>query len=97
MNLNDLNIHFSHFPFSLGPCVKATTLESISGLPLPQCSLIEFSDVTDDDFKKSIFAITSSAVGPEDLLQNDFSYRSFITSCSHSHFQSLFYILLLFV
>lgn len=67
VNLNDLNKHFSTLPFSLDPFVKAATLESLANLPLPQCSHFQLSDVTEDDVRKSVLAITSSAVGNDKL------------------------------
>lgn len=67
VNLDDLNKHFSFLPFSLDSSVKAVTLERLSRLPLSQCSPFDLSDVSEDDVKKSVLAITSSAVGNDKL------------------------------
>uniref|UniRef100_A0A2A4JRM8 Reverse transcriptase domain-containing protein n=1 Tax=Heliothis virescens TaxID=7102 RepID=A0A2A4JRM8_HELVI len=67
VNLNDLNKHFSILPFSLDPGVKTSTLDSLSRLPVPQYSLFNLCDVTEEDVKKSVLAITSSAVGNDKL------------------------------
>ena len=66
-DIDALNKHFSLPPVILDPLVRTSTLLKLSSLPMPQCPSFELSAVTEDDVKKSISAITSSAVGSDNL------------------------------
>lgn len=62
-----LNKHFSLPPVTLDPHVKSVTLNKLSCLPLPQCSSFELRPVSETEVKKSISAISSSAVGNDNI------------------------------
>ncbi|KAJ8735050.1 hypothetical protein PYW08_014300 [Mythimna loreyi] len=62
-----LNKHFSLPPVTIDPHVKSVTLNKLSSLPMPQCSPFEFCPVSESDVKKSIQAISSSAVGNDNV------------------------------
>uniref|UniRef100_A0A2A4JPY6 Uncharacterized protein n=1 Tax=Heliothis virescens TaxID=7102 RepID=A0A2A4JPY6_HELVI len=62
-----LNNYFSSPPVRLDPHVRARTLSRLADLLMPQCSSLELSAVTEDDVRKSIFAISSSAVGNDNI------------------------------
>ncbi|KAJ8719480.1 hypothetical protein PYW08_011655 [Mythimna loreyi] len=67
VDLSALNKHFSIPPITLNPSVKASTLLELSKTPVPNCPIFNLSPVSEEDVKKSLLAISSSAVGHDNL------------------------------
>lgn len=67
IDLTALNNHFSMPPITLDPSTKSSTLLELSCLPAPRCPPFHFSFVALEDVKKSVLAISSSAIGNDGL------------------------------
>ncbi|XP_068618871.1 uncharacterized protein [Battus philenor] len=67
VDLNALNVHFSSVPVTLDASVKARTLGHLNDQPRPLCSSFQLTTVAEEDVKKHILAITSTAVGNDDI------------------------------
>ncbi|KAG7309261.1 hypothetical protein JYU34_005202 [Plutella xylostella] len=66
-DLTALNKHFSTPPLILNDQIKATTLSHLSAMPFPDCPSFNFKLVSGRDVKRCISAITSKAVGIDDI------------------------------
>ncbi|CAG9097177.1 unnamed protein product [Plutella xylostella] len=70
INLSALNKHFSTPPLILSDQIRTETLNHLSDMPVPDCPPFNFKLVTGRDVKRCISAITSKAVGTDDISAN---------------------------
>lgn len=69
VDLDQLNLHFSSFA-SFSGSVKLDTLNFLSNIPTPDYPPFSLAQFTDSDVKKNVIAISSNAVGVDNLSRN---------------------------
>ncbi|XP_059046959.1 uncharacterized protein LOC131842445 [Achroia grisella] len=70
LDMNSLNQHFSSSSIIMDIDDKTSTISYLSSLPTPNYSPFVFNQFTECDVKKSIMAISSSAVGVDCISRN---------------------------
>ena len=67
VDLNALNTHFSIPPVTLDTSIKSSTISFLESQTLPACAQFCFTTISEEDVKKHVLAITSKAVGNDNL------------------------------